>query len=366
MAPPPRYQTAVLLLREVEAIWAGALVKLAMYPPAVTSPAQLRTWVRSLYHVVRSLGGADSRHDYHHHGRVLGGRELVLLALPLLRGEWGSDSGWIGWQIGVDNVRVTERGTARSYAGENPCHEIVRRVWEVMREVPGNGRPIAPRRVRNADDAIRALDVAVGWCDRMQPEAVPWGGAEVQGPRLPPPRFTPGRNRAAIWTGIPPATNTLGVLYNFPQTSDENGPAPSAASSGCAPPPSPEHPRDGPARKNQFREPGTDPYVSEEVVDEAEAIPPATPTTGIVASRVESPGDAMMGPGCLAAKYGVPQPALEKRLERWRNAHPQESGKGWIEAPDRGPRQPKYLYRVSAVLPIIEDLKASGGRRAKK
>jgi hypothetical protein len=58
----------------------------------------------------------------------------------------------------------------------------------------------------------------------------------------------------------------------------------------------------------------------------------------------------------LANKYRVNPETLRKRLERWMPSH-EES---WKEVANRGPREPKYLYQVSAVLPIINDLQTSG------
>jgi hypothetical protein len=76
--------------------------------------------------------------------------------------------------------------------------------------------------------------------------------------------------------------------------------------------------------------------------------------------------DTMVCPSDLAARFGVPQAALEARLRRWREAHPEEAGRGWIEANDRAPRQARYLYSAPAVRPVIDALRASGERRPKK
>lgn len=58
----------------------------------------------------------------------------------------------------------------------------------------------------------------------------------------------------------------------------------------------------------------------------------------------------------LAARHGVDQEALRKRLDRFRR---QSFGpQSWIENAERGPRDPKYLYSMEAAAPIIESLKA--------
>lgn len=73
-------------------------------------------------------------------------------------------------------------------------------------------------------------------------------------------------------------------------------------------------------------------------------------------------GSAMMSPRDLAGKYGVDAGALRRRLERWRYEH----DAGYVEVSNRTPRQPKYFYDESAVMPIIEALKAkpAGQKRA--
>lgn len=54
----------------------------------------------------------------------------------------------------------------------------------------------------------------------------------------------------------------------------------------------------------------------------------------------------------LAAAYGVDQERLRGRLKRWQKT----CFTGWVEVTDRGPRDPQYLYQVSAVLPILRAL----------
>lgn len=63
----------------------------------------------------------------------------------------------------------------------------------------------------------------------------------------------------------------------------------------------------------------------------------------------------------LAKRFGVPADNLRQRLKRWMKTHDD----GWKEVNDRRPREPKYLYKVSAVMHIIEELQASGERPAK-
>jgi hypothetical protein len=70
--------------------------------------------------------------------------------------------------------------------------------------------------------------------------------------------------------------------------------------------------------------------------------------------------DAKMSPRNLAEKYGVGAEALRKRLDRWRYAH----DAGYVEVSNPPRNEPKYLYDESAVMSVIEVLKAkSAGRK---
>jgi hypothetical protein len=72
--------------------------------------------------------------------------------------------------------------------------------------------------------------------------------------------------------------------------------------------------------------------------------------------------DEPVTPGKIADHLGIPghdkkaRTALSKRLERWRNAN---RGGGWVEVADPKPREPRYLYPLRTVWPIVEDLRIS-------
>jgi DNA-directed RNA polymerase subunit RPC12/RpoP len=63
----------------------------------------------------------------------------------------------------------------------------------------------------------------------------------------------------------------------------------------------------------------------------------------------------------LAEIFGVGKEALRKRLDRYRGRNMD----GWKENEDRRPREPRYLYQLRAVRPIIEEFRASSQRPAK-
>lgn len=54
----------------------------------------------------------------------------------------------------------------------------------------------------------------------------------------------------------------------------------------------------------------------------------------------------------LARHFNVNGQKLRKRLERWKRTHDNE----WVEVADRRRNEPRYLYRVPAVMPLIEQL----------
>lgn len=70
----------------------------------------------------------------------------------------------------------------------------------------------------------------------------------------------------------------------------------------------------------------------------------------------------------LAAAYNVPQEALRKRLDRWRQKNVNSTD--WVQDADATSRKPQFLYRIQTVSHIAESLaasnKASGERPAKK
>ncbi len=71
----------------------------------------------------------------------------------------------------------------------------------------------------------------------------------------------------------------------------------------------------------------------------------------------------LLGHAKLAEINDVDPERLRKRLERWRS----ENAKGWIEVgeSERGPNDPKYLYRPDAVQSVIASLKTKEERRMK-
>lgn len=61
---------------------------------------------------------------------------------------------------------------------------------------------------------------------------------------------------------------------------------------------------------------------------------------------------AYLSPRDLADEFGVPFDALRMRLNRFRG----QNHKGWIENPNRGSREPEFLYQVKAIQMIVHEL----------
>jgi hypothetical protein len=100
----------------------------------------------------------------------------------------------------------------------------------------------------------------------------------------------------------------------------------------------------------------------EAVATASPAAPPAAnpPGTAAEPSAATGAGKAKLSPRELADKYGVGSAALRGRLDRWRYEH----DAGYVEVSNPKRNEPKYLYDESAVMPLIEALKAkSVGRK---
>lgn len=78
-------------------------------------------------------------------------------------------------------------------------------------------------------------------------------------------------------------------------------------------------------------------------------------------ARPDVNDDSHLSPTKLADVFDVPVGPLRNRLNRWRA----KNHEGWIENPDRRPREAKYLYRVGSVRHIIDALKATSETTSK-
>lgn len=84
------------------------------------------------------------------------------------------------------------------------------------------------------------------------------------------------------------------------------------------------------------------------------------PTVNVVvmesspAPKAELGEDGYFSPLDLAEKYHAPLGALRKRLERWRNANPDESGHGFVVSGERSATTPKYLYLLSSIFHLVK------------
>jgi len=74
--------------------------------------------------------------------------------------------------------------------------------------------------------------------------------------------------------------------------------------------------------------------------------------------------DERLSPAAIAKAIGLPWPheALRKRLERFRK----KNFDAFWQVDNRKPTEPEFLYRARTVLPLLEDLKASGKTSGKR
>ncbi|HUT93480.1 MAG TPA: hypothetical protein VMY37_28710 [Thermoguttaceae bacterium] len=75
------------------------------------------------------------------------------------------------------------------------------------------------------------------------------------------------------------------------------------------------------------------------------------------AIETASEADALLSAKDLADRFSVPYDALRKRLDRWRAKN---KGGDWIEvdtSENLDPNAPRYLYRLSAIYPLIASMK---------
>lgn len=87
--------------------------------------------------------------------------------------------------------------------------------------------------------------------------------------------------------------------------------------------------------------------------DDASAVHPQGDQDGEGNDPLQS-GSAKLSPRELASKHGVDAGALRQRLDRWRYEH----DAGYVEVSNPVRNKPKYLYDESAVMPVIDALKA--------
>jgi hypothetical protein len=86
------------------------------------------------------------------------------------------------------------------------------------------------------------------------------------------------------------------------------------------------------------------------------ATPRVEPAAGVDVSILDEIGNAWLSCADIARHNGLNEKALAKRLETFRR----KSDDGWRadESSSRRPRDPKYVYKLASVQPIVADMKA--------
>jgi hypothetical protein len=68
--------------------------------------------------------------------------------------------------------------------------------------------------------------------------------------------------------------------------------------------------------------------------------------------------DQMFSSPALAKRYGRDPERLRKQLDYWRTKN--IGSRDWTEVENRSANEPKYLYRLGAVLPIVRRVESAG------
>jgi hypothetical protein len=95
--------------------------------------------------------------------------------------------------------------------------------------------------------------------------------------------------------------------------------------------------------------------INQSVMGRGQIIPVSGPRLSTTPSpnvSEDTEPDPMLSAADLANHYHLAPEPLRKTLDRWRA----KNADGWSEVTDRKPREPRYLYRVSAVRSVIEKL----------
>jgi hypothetical protein len=79
----------------------------------------------------------------------------------------------------------------------------------------------------------------------------------------------------------------------------------------------------------------------------------------LVALQSDVELNAPVAPSWIAERFGLDLAVLNKRLERWRRKHDDCC----VFVSERKPREPKYLYYLKTVMPVIDDLRAASSEQ---
>src|SRR5262249_54925970 len=104
----------------------------------------------------------------------VGPEDVLRLAFPMLCGTVQGDL--CEWQRVVAQFSRRRANEKERKEEEQYCsRRIVDWAWGYMRQLPGRERPIGPRRIHPREDAERAFDRVVHWCDEQTPtKRVDW------------------------------------------------------------------------------------------------------------------------------------------------------------------------------------------------
>ena len=91
---------------------------------------------------------------------------------------------------------------------------------------------------------------------------------------------------------------------------------------------------------------------------EQRVLPATTEAPPTAAQIAPDDPEQMVSPTNIATRFGLTEKQkdrLRHRLIKWRGPH---NCRQWTEVPDRGPKQPQYLYRLGSIRHLIDAVKA--------
>jgi hypothetical protein len=175
LIPDRRLQTkAEDLLGAANRAWFEIWIDTRLVEPMMPQPGEmrgiewLRCWCRFRYELLKNLRFAKSCWDCFLGKDELGAGDVLLLAFPLMCGTVPGDLSEWQREVAQFSKRLASEKEMREQ--EKSCsRRIVEWAWDSMRQVHGCERPIIPMKIQNGEDAERAMDMVVQWCDRQTP-----------------------------------------------------------------------------------------------------------------------------------------------------------------------------------------------------
>jgi hypothetical protein len=171
---------AAHLLGAANGAWFETWIEFCLVEPAMPMSGEmegiewLRSWCQFRYEVLTNLRFARSCWDCFLGNEGLSSGDVLLLAFPLLCGT--ARGSLPEWKQNLARFSMSRASMKEMRDEEVHCsRRIVQWTWGYLRQLPGRERPIVPQRIQSSEDAERALDQVVRWCDEQtSPRRADW------------------------------------------------------------------------------------------------------------------------------------------------------------------------------------------------